>query len=144
DANGNFTVTVGVDGAGTGLVTNTTPLLTSPYGVGASGQLVPILPPGTVSGYYVARVRVTDQSGNVSNPATAVFVVDTVPPVVTVANPANNSVINPSTAPFSFVVDASQNLDLTHFTPAQIQLLQSAPVVSIATATTAIAINPTI
>ena len=83
--------------------------------------------PGTVSGYYVARVRVTDQSGNVSNPATAPFVVDTVPPVVTVASPANNSVINPSTAPLNFVVDASQNLDLTHFTTAQIQLLQSAP-----------------
>src|SRR5208337_4925411 len=146
DAHGNFTVTVGVDGAGTGLVTKTSPLLTSPYNVGTSGILASTLDPlpGTVSGYYVARVRVTDQSGNVSNPATAVFVVDTVPPVVTVANPANNSAINPSTAPFSFVVDASQNLDLTHFTPAQIQLLQSAPDGSFATGTTAIAINPTI
>ncbi len=131
DANGNFTVT------------DTTPLLNSPYNVGTSGQLVPILPPGTVSGYYVARVHVTDQSGNVSNAATAPFVVDTAPPVVTVASPANNSVS--STAPLKFVVDASQNLDLTHFTTAQIQLLESAPDGSFTgTGTTTIAISPTI
>ena len=141
-ANGNFTVTVGVDGAGTGLVKNTSPLLTSPYNVGTSGQLTPL--PGTVSGYYVARVHVTDQSGNASKAATAPFVVDTVPPVVTVASPANNSVFNQSTAPVTFVVDASQNLDLTHFTTAQIQLLESAPDGSFTTGTTAIAINPTI
>ncbi len=146
DANGNFTVTVGVDAAGTGLVTNTTALLDSPYNVGSSGILAnatnPL--PGTVSGYYVARVRVTDQSGNVSNPATAPFVVDTTPPVVTVANPVNNSVINPSSTPFTFVVDASQNLDLTHFTTAQIQLLQSSSTGSFTTGTTVITINPTI
>ena len=130
DASGNFTVT------------DTAPLLNSPYNVGASGQLVPILPPGTVSGYYVARVHVIDQSGNVSNAATAPFVVDTVPPVVTVASPVNNSVSG--TAPSKFVVDASQNLDLTHFTTAQIQLLQSAPNGSFTTGTTTIAINPTI
>ena len=143
DANGNFTVTVGVDGAGTGLVTNTTPLPSSPYNVGSTGMLTPL--PGTVSGYYVARVRVKDQSGNVSNAATAPFVVDTVPPVVTVASPANNSVINPSTASLTFVVDADKNLDLTHFTTAQIQLLESAPDGSFTgTGTTTIAINPTI
>ena len=141
---GNFTVTVGVDGAGTGLVTNTSALLNSPFNVGPSGQLVPILPPGTVSGYYVAQVTVTDQSGNVSNAATAPFVVDTTPPVVTVANPVNNSVINPSTAPLTFVVDANQNLDLTHFTTTQIQLLQSSPSGSFTSDTTAIAINPNI
>ena len=93
----------------------------------------------------MARVRVIDQSGNVSNAATAPFVVDTVPPVVTVASPANNSVINPSTAPLTFVVDANKNLDLTHFTTAQIQLLESAPDGSFTgTGTTTIAINPTI
>ena len=72
-------VTVGVDAANTGLVTNTTPPADSPYNVGSSGQLTPL--PGTVNGFYVARARVIDQSGNQSNPAdpnaTANFVVDT-------------------------------------------------------------------
>ena len=39
DTTGNFTVTVGTDAAGTGLVTNTNPLLSSPYNVGSSGML---------------------------------------------------------------------------------------------------------
>ena len=139
---GNFTVTVGVDAAGTGLVTNTSPLLSIPYNVGSSGMLTPL--PGTVSGYYVARVRVTDQSGNVSLPSTANFVVDTIPPIVTVASPANNTVLNQSTAPLTFTVDADKNLDLTHFTTAQIQLLKSAPDGSFTTGTTTIPINSTI
>ena len=146
DSTGNFTVTVGVDGAGTGLVTNTTPLPDSPYNVGTSGILAsktdPL--PGTVSGYYVAKVVVTDQSGNASTPATADFVVDNVPPVVTVASPANASVINSSSGPLNFIVDASQNLNLSYFTTAQIQLLESAPDGSFTTGTTTIAINPNI
>ena len=40
--------------------------------------------PGTVNGYYVARARIIDQSGNQSDPADpnaqAPFVVDTVRP----------------------------------------------------------------
>ncbi len=146
NSTGNFTVTLGVDGAGTGLVTNSTPLLDSPYNVGTSGILAsktdPL--PGTVSGYYVAKVVVTDQSGNTSNPASTDFVVDNVPPVVTVASPANASVINPSTGPLNFVVDASQNLNLSYFTTSQIQLLQSAPDGSFTTGATTIAINPNI
>jgi hypothetical protein len=129
DVNGNFTVILGLDGAGTGLLINKNPLLTSPYNVGSSGQLVPI--PGTVNGYYVARVRVIDQSGNQSNPnnpnAQAPFVVDTVPPVVSVTSPVPNSVLSSSTGPLNFVVDTSENMDLTHFTTSQIQLLKSAP-----------------
>ena len=66
------------------------------------------------------------------------------PPVVTVASPANTSVLSGTSAPLTFVVDASQNLDLTHFTTAQIQLLKSAPNGSFTTGTTTIAINPTI
>ena len=65
DANGNFTVTVGVDGAGTGLVTNTTPLPTSPYNVGSSGMLY------SAAGHGQRLLRGPgprqDQSGNVSN-----------------------------------------------------------------------------
>ncbi len=142
DANGNFSVTVGVDGAGTGLVKNTSPLTTAPYNVGSSGMLTPL--PGTVSGYYVARVRVVDQSLNESNAATANFVVDTSAPAVTVASPAPNSVLSQSTTPLTFVVDANKNMDLTHFTTAQIQLLKSSANGSFTTGTTTIAISPTI
>jgi hypothetical protein len=147
DVNGNFTVTVGVDAANTGLVTDTAALLDSPYNVGSSGKLVPL--PGTVSGYYVARARAIDQSGNQSNPADtnaqAPFVVDTTSPTVTVVNPANNSVIETSTGPFPFLVDTSQNMDLTHFTPSQIKLVKSAPNGSFTgPGTSIIAISPTI
>ena len=77
---GAFQVTVGVDAANTGLVTNTAPLpdLQGIYNVGPDGLLSPL--PGDDSGYYVARVRVIDQSGNQSNPndpnAQSPFVVD--------------------------------------------------------------------
>ncbi len=66
---GAFQVTVGVDAANTGLVTNTKglPDLQTLYNVGPDGLLSPL--PGDDSGYYVARVRVIDQSGNQSNPA---------------------------------------------------------------------------
>ena len=94
---GTFQDTVGIDGAATGLVTNTTPLpgLFGVYNVGASGTLSPL--PGTDSGFYVARVRVVDQSGNQSNPddpnSQLPFVVDTTPPTVNVTVPQPNQVI---------------------------------------------------
>ncbi len=129
DVNGNFVVSVGIDGAGTGIVTNTNPLLDSPYSVGSSGKLTPL--PGTVNGFYVARARVIDQSGNSSNPgdpnSMANFVVDTVNPTVTVTSPTPNSVITTPSGPQVFTVQTSENMDLTHFTTSQIQLLQSAP-----------------
>ena len=71
---------MGVDGANTGLVTNTAPLpdLARHLQRRADGLLSPL--PGDDSGYYVARVRVIDQSGNQSNPtdpnAQVPFVVD--------------------------------------------------------------------
>ncbi|MDR3620298.1 MAG: S8 family serine peptidase, partial [Paludisphaera borealis] len=136
DATGKFQVTVGQDAANTGLVTNTNPLLSSPYNVGTSGNLIPI--PGTTEGYYVARVRVIDQSGNVSNPdapgASAAVVVDTADPAsagtpvqAAITNPLNNAVIANPGSNFSFQVTANKNLDLTHFTASQIQLVQAGP-----------------
>ena len=128
DAQGNFTVSIGVDAAGTGLVVNTDPLPESPFDVGPSGRLVPL--PGTVSGYSVARARAVDQSGNQSDPnapgATVPFVVDTTSPTVVVTSPGNNTVIGSTTGPLAFTVETNENLDLTRFTPAQIVLLKSA------------------
>ena len=68
DANGNFSVTVGIDAANTGLVTDTNPLpdLFPIYNVGSDGLLSPL--PGDDSGYYVAQVIAQDQSGNQSTP----------------------------------------------------------------------------
>jgi hypothetical protein len=160
DANGNFTVTIGVDAAGTGLVTDTNPLKdldpTDPankgfgYNVGSSGQLTPLPPASgaTTKGYYVARARVIDQSGNESSStdpnAQANFVVDTNPPTVTITSPSSNSVIESSTSPLTFTVTTSENLDLTHFTQAQVQLLKSAPNGSFTgTGVTTIALDPT-
>ena len=87
---------VGVDAANTGLVTNTSPCPTCRfYNVGPDGLLSPL--PGDDSGYYVARVRVIDQSGNQSNPndpnAQVPFVVDTTPPTVEFTTPTPGQVI---------------------------------------------------
>ncbi|MFO0954058.1 MAG: hypothetical protein U0835_23465 [Isosphaeraceae bacterium] len=148
DANGNFTVTLGIDAANTGLVANTAPLANSPINVGSSGKLVPLPPAsgGTTTGYYVARARVVDQSGNQSNSnaagSRASFVVDTAAPNVSLTNPVADSVIDNATT-LSFTVQANENLDMTHFTPTQVQLLKSAPNGSFTgTGVTTIALDP--
>ncbi|AMV39418.1 Ig-like domain-containing protein [Planctomyces sp. SH-PL62] len=131
---GAFAVTVGQDAAGSGLVTNTAGLLSSPYNVGSSGNLIPI--PGTVGGYYVARVRIIDQSGNVSNntipAAQTTLVVDNgvptsagTPLVVKIDSPTNGSVVSNPTSDFGFQISANKNLDLTHLTTSQIQLVRA-------------------
>ena len=136
DNTGRFEVTIGTDGASTGLVTNTDPLPSSPYNVGFNGNLIPI--PGTVYGYYVARARVVDQSGNVSNygkpDARAPFVVDTgdaasqgAPLQATITNPLNNAVVSNPTSSFAFQLQTNKNLDLTHFGASQIELVQAGP-----------------
>ena len=123
---------MGIDGAATGDVTNTTPLpgLFGVYNVGASGDLSPL--PGTDSGFYVARVRVVDQSGNQSNPsdpnAQVPFVVDTTPPTVAVTVPQANQVITSLTnGQIQFTITANKNIDLTHFTAASIQVINAGP-----------------
>ena len=64
--------------------------------------------PGTVSGYYVARVRVIDQSGNAVEPADpnaqVNFVVDTHAAHGQVTSPANNSVLDRDSGPLTFTV----------------------------------------
>lgn len=121
DSAGHFLVTVGVDGANTGLVTDTSPVPNSGYNVGKDGKL------GTIddSGYTLARIRVIDQSGNVSNTITdpisaflnngalAGAVIDTTSPRITSFSPAPNSTISPSptTGKLTFSFTTDKNVD---------------------------------
>jgi hypothetical protein len=125
---GVFQVTVGVDGANTGLVTNTNPLpdLFPIYNVGSSGVLSPL--PGTDSGYYVAQAVIIDQAGNESNPldpnAQLPFIVDKTAPTASFTNPTPGEVITSlvnGQLSFSFVTN--KNIDMTHFNASSIQLL---------------------
>ena len=129
---GAFAVTVGVDGANTGLVTNTNPLpdLTGTYNVGVDGLLSPL--PGDDSGYYVARVRIIDQSGNQSNPADpnaqVPFVVDKTDPKAVFTSPTSGQVITSLTnGQIQFTVTTSQNIDQTHFGASSIALISAGP-----------------
>jgi len=145
---GAFQVTVGTDGAKTGLVTNTTPLpnLEGTYNVGLDGLLSPV--PGDDSGYYVARVRIVDESGNPSNPsdpnAQLPFIVDTEPPTVTFKSPTPNQVFTSLTNnEITFTITTSENIDMTHFTTASIQVVNAGPDGILGTADDVpVAINP--
>ena len=139
-ATGTFQDTVGIDGAATGDVTNTTPLpnLQGIYNVGPDGLLSPL--PGDDSGFYVARVRVVDQSGNQSNPsdpnAQVPFVVDTTPPTVTITSPQANQVITSLTnGQIQFTITTNENIDLTKLTAASIQVINAGPDGILGTAT---------
>jgi hypothetical protein len=131
--NGAFAVTVGIDAANTGLVTNTNALpdLTGLYNVGLDGLLSPL--PGDDSGYYVARVRVIDQSGNQSSPsdpnAQAPFVVDATPPTITFTSPKSGQVITSlnSSGQVTFTILSNENIDLTHLTSASISVVSAGP-----------------
>ncbi|WP_165073598.1 hypothetical protein [Paludisphaera rhizosphaerae] len=151
NATGAFTVTVGTNGASIPYFPSTAGLLSSPYNVGSSGNLIPI--PGTVGGYYVARVRVVDQSGNVSNntlPAAKTnFVVDDATPSnggtplnVAITNPTNGAVVSSPSSSYTFEFYTSKNLDLTHLTTSQIQLVRAGANGSFTGGTT-ITIDPT-
>jgi hypothetical protein len=127
---GAFKVAIGVDGANTGLVTVTTglPDLQGFYNVGPDGLLSPL--PGDDSGFYVARARVIDQSGNQSNPndpnAQAPFVVDATPPVVTYVSPTSGQVLTTlSNGQIKFTITSNENIDMTHFTAASIQVVNA-------------------
>ncbi len=148
-AGGTFQVTVGVDGANTGLVTDTNPLpdLFPIYNVGLDGKLSPL--PGDDSGYYVARVRIVDQSGNESNPADPnaqlPFVVDKTAPTATFTAPTQGQIITSlvnGQVIFSFTTN--KNIDLTHFTAASIQVINAGPDGVLGTADdVTIPVNPT-
>ena len=113
-------------------MTNTTalPNLFGTYNVGSSGVLSPL--PGTDSGYYVARVRIIDQSGNQSNPndpnAQVPFVVDNTPPTATFTSPTSGQVITSLTnGQIQFTFTTNKNIDLTHFNASSIALISAGP-----------------
>ncbi len=130
---GAFQVTVGVDGANTGLVTNNSALpdLFPVYNVGGDGVLYPL--PGDDSGYYVARIRVIDQSQNSSNPsdpnAKLPFIVDTTPPTATFTAPTSGQVFTSlnSTGQITFTVVADKNIDFSHFGAGSVSVVNAGP-----------------
>ncbi len=105
NATGNFTVAV------------TTPLPDSQYNVGPDGVL------GTADdqGYDVARVRIVDQAGNVSDAftdplsdfqaqgAATNFIIDTLAPQITAESPAPGSLASTGLLTISFTVDKNVN-----------------------------------
>ncbi len=121
DANGNFVVTL------------TTPLPQTNYNVGPDGLL------GTAddTGYSEARVRVVDQSGNVSNTTTGTlqsfaaqgalfnFVIDTIPPRVTSITPGANALAPVVNGVIPFSVTFNKNIDPKTLTANSILVVRS-------------------
>ena len=120
DATGRFLVTVGQDGAKTGLVTSTAVIPDSPYNVGPDG----ILRTADDSHFTLVRVRVIDQSGNVTNLPTDSLVsflangaltsavIDSAPPTITSFSPAVNTVIAPdANGALTFTFTTNKNID---------------------------------
>ncbi|MFO0910304.1 MAG: hypothetical protein U0794_18500 [Isosphaeraceae bacterium] len=116
DAQGRFAVTVGVDGANTGLVTNGNPLGDSPYTFNSTNL--------TFSGYGLARVRIVDQSGNTSNLTTDSLnafaqkgavtgtIIDTAAPRITSFSPSPNQLLRPdATGSLTFTFTTDKYLD---------------------------------
>ncbi len=132
NASGVFSVTLGVDGANTGLVTDTNPLpgLFSVYNVGTSGILSPV--PGTNQVYYVARARVVDQSGNASTVgapgSTLPFIIDNTDPTATINSPTSGQTLTSlPTGSLEFTITTDKNIDLTNFTAAAVTLTSAGP-----------------
>jgi hypothetical protein len=135
DAAGNFSVTVGTDGANSGLVTNTSGIPDSPYTVGSNGLITPI---NGDKGQTLFRVRVIDTSGNatnlptdpfssfVQNNAGAIAIVDTTSPTLTGFSPTPGSVVtSSSTLTVSFTT--SENIDATTLNANTIQVVRAGP-----------------
>lgn len=121
DANGNFSVRL------------TTTVPDSPYSVGPDG----ILGTADDSGYTEARVRVIDQSGNVSNTTAGTlqsfaaqgalynFVVDTSPPKVTAVTPTANTVTQAVNGVIPFSVTFNKNIDPKTINANTVQVVRS-------------------
>jgi len=135
DANGNFVVTVGQDGAATGLVTNVTALPDSPYSVGPDGRI------GTAddSGYSLFRIRVIDTAGNVSNQPTDPIqsflnshaltgaIIDTAPPTITSFAPTPDGLITPTSSGITFTFTTNKNIAPASLSAASILVTRAGP-----------------
>ena len=127
DASGNFAVTIGTDGANTGLVTNSAGLSSSNYNVGPDGKLVPISADG--SGFSIARIRIIDSGGNSSNTTDpnyrTTFVEDNKAPTVSITSPASGAVVTTSNGQITFEISANENLDTTKLNANSIQVVRA-------------------
>jgi hypothetical protein len=131
--NGVFTVTVGQDGASTGLVPGGLTLPDSNVNVGPDGWLGPNPATGTVddvlSTYSLARVRVVDQSGNQSSAtdtkAQVRFVVDTRGPRITSATPAPGSPVTPAGGNIPIALTFNENVNPASLNSSSIVVVRS-------------------
>ena len=152
DVAGHFVVTVGQDGAKTGLVTSKAGIPDSPYNVGPDG----IIRTADDSHYTWVRVRIIDQSGNVSNLPTDPYqsflkngalsntVIDTAPPKITSFSPAGSTQITPdSSGALTFVFTTDKNIALSSLTTGSLLVKRAGPDGQLGTADDVnIAINP--
>ncbi len=131
DINGNFSVKI------------TTSLPNSPYNVGPDGALsfdytkTPPVKSNDDYGYSIARVRVVDQSGNISNTVNAPlssyiatgavtsFVIDTNGPLVTATSPATNTVSNVTPNGVPITITFNKNIDPATITATSIKVVRA-------------------
>ncbi len=131
DANGHFSVKIN------------TPLPDSQYNVGANGYLAfdytknPPVYQTTNYGYSMARVRIVDQAGNVSNKVTdplssyiaagavTSFVVDTTGPTITAATPSNNQTTGVTANGVPVTITFNKNVDPATINANSIKVLRS-------------------
>ncbi len=117
DANGNFSIKLN------------TALPNSPYSVGADGLLIQngkIDP--LVTGVSQARVRVVDQSGNVSvlSPSSYYnFIVDTTPPAVTAVTPSAGQLATITSGVIPVWVTFNKNIDPKTLNAKSLQVIRS-------------------
>jgi hypothetical protein len=155
NAQGQFVVTVGTDGANTGLVTNTSGLPDSPYSVGANGLLnssanAGLLPGQNTddTGSTMVRVRIIDASGNSSSTtdpnSRTTLIVDSRGPTVTSISPTQGTLLKPNSSgvvPISFTVN--KNITPSTLTANSINLIGAGPDGNFGTADdTTVSINP--
>lgn len=131
DASGNFSITVGTDGAATGLVTNASGLADSLYNVGPDGKLIPVTG-GDTTGASIVRVRIIDSGGNSagdSDPnARTSFIEDSTAPTITLTSPAAGTVYTSLTNnQITFEFKTSENIDLTKLNSSSIQIFRAGP-----------------
>lgn len=132
-AGGNFLVTVGTDGANTGLVQPGIVVPDSKINVGPDGYLGPNPLTGQVDDilttYSLARVRVVDASGNASDPASpdglVRFDVDTLGPRITAASPLPGSAAAAVGGIVPVTLIVNENVDISTINPTTVRVFRA-------------------